>query len=100
MRDQRVEYGPFRADPSDSVVQVNTKIVNPRGGEPITLNYKVEKATGDGWKIVDVNVLGVWLVENYRNTFQQEISKGGVDGLIRTLTEKNRSLSSAAPRKS
>ena len=91
VRDQKVEYRPFRADPADAVVQVDTKIVNPRGGEPVTLNYKVEKGT-DGWKIIDVNVLGVWLVENYRNTFQQEVTKGGIDGLIKTLTEKNRSL--------
>ncbi len=94
VRDQRVEYRPFRADPSDTVVQVDTRIVNPRGGEPITLNYRVEKGA-DGWKIIDVNVLGVWLVENYRNTFQQEITKGGVDGLIKTLTEKNRSLAAS-----
>ncbi len=89
--DQRVEYRPFRADPADTVVQVDTRVVNPRGGEPIQLNYKLEK-TGAEWKIIDVNVLGVWLVENYRNSFQQEVSKGGIDGLLKSLTEKNRSL--------
>lgn len=96
--DQKVEYRPFRADPADTVVQVDTRIVNPRGGEPIQLNYKVEKF-GAEWKISDVNVLGVWLVENYRNTFQQEVSKGGIDGLIKTLTEKNKQLASGAGRK-
>ncbi len=96
--DQKVEYRPFRADPADSVVQVDTRIVNPRGGEPIQLNYKVEK-TGAEWKIIDVNVLGVWLVENYRNTFQQEVSRGGIDGLIKTLTEKNKQLASSSGRK-
>ncbi len=96
--DQKVEYRPFRADPADSVVQVDTRIVNPRGGEPVQLNYKVEKF-GAEWKIVDVNVLGVWLVENYRNTFQQEISRGGVDGLIKTLTNKNKALASGTGRK-
>ena len=89
--DQRVEYRPFRADPADTVVQVDTRVVNPRGGEPIQLNYKLEK-TGPEWKIIDVNVLGVWLVENYRNSFQQEVSRGGIDGLLKSLTEKNRSL--------
>ena len=89
--DQRVEYRPFRADPADSVVQVDTRIVNPRGGEPIQLNYKLEKA-GAEWKIIDVNVLGVWLVENYRNSFQQEVSRGGIDGLLKSLTEKNKAL--------
>lgn len=96
--DQKVEYLPFRADPADPVVQVNTRIINPRGGEPINLNYRVEK-TGAEWKIIDVNVLGVWLVENYRNSFQQEVSRGGVDGLLKSLTEKNKQLASAGPRK-
>ncbi len=96
--DQKVEYRPFRADPADTVVQVDTRIVNPRGGEPIQLNYRVEKFGAD-WKIVDVNVLGVWLVENYRNTFQQEVSKGGIDGLIKTLSEKNKALASGVNRK-
>jgi phospholipid transport system substrate-binding protein len=47
-----------------------------------------------GWKIYDVNVLGVWLVENYRNSFAQEISKGGIDGLIAKLSERNKSAAS------
>ena len=96
--DQKVEYRPFRADPADNVVQVDTRIVNPRGGEPIQLNYRLEKA-GAEWKIVDVNVLGVWLVENYRNSFQQEVSRGGIDGLLKSLTAKNQQLASSAGRK-
>ena len=95
VRDQQIQYKPFRADPADTVVQVNTQVVNTRGGEPIQLNYKLEKS-GDAWKIIDVNVLGVWLVENYRNSFQQEVTKGGIDGLIKTLTEKNKSLANAS----
>jgi len=91
VRDQRVEYRPFRADPSDPQVQVDTRIVNPRGGEPIQLNYKLEK-TGADWKIIDVNVLGVWLVANYRNSFSQEVSRGGIDGLIKALNAKNQQL--------
>ena len=93
--DQRVEYRPFRADPADTTVQVDTRIVNPRGGEPIQLNYKLEKA-GPEWKIIDVNVLGVWLVENYRNSFQQEVSRGGIDGLLKSLTAKNKQLASSS----
>lgn len=96
--DQEVQYKPFRADPGDTVVQVDTQIVNKRGGQPITLNYRLEKG-GDGWKIVDVNILGVWLVENYRNTFQQEISRGGIEGLIKALTDKNRALASSHHRR-
>ncbi len=89
--DQKVYYRPFRGDTNDAVVQVDTRIINPRGGEPIQLNYKLEK-TGAEWKIIDVNVLGVWLVENYRNSFQQEVSRGGIDGLLKSLTAKNKQL--------
>lgn len=95
VRDQTIEYKPFRADPSDTVVQVNTEVLNTRGGEPLQLNYKLQKES-DGWKIIDVNVLGVWLVQNYRNTFAQQVSAGGIDGLIKALTEKNKSLVSGA----
>jgi len=96
--DQKVEFRPFRADPADTVVQVDTRIVNPRGGEPVQLNYKLEKSAAD-WKIIDVNVLGVWLVENYRNSFQQEVSRGGIDGLLKSLTAKNQQLASGVGRR-
>jgi phospholipid transport system substrate-binding protein len=96
--DQKVDFRPFRADPGDSVVQVDTRIINPRGGEPVQLNYKLEKS-GPDWKIIDVNVLGVWLVENYRNSFQQEVSRGGIDGLLKSLTAKNQQLASGAGRR-
>lgn len=99
VRDQRVEYRPFRADPADTLVQVDTRIVNPRGGEPVQLNYRVEKSGGE-WKITDVNVLGVWLVENYRNSFQQEVTRGGIDGLIKALTAKNQQLAGGGARRS
>src|ERR1700754_22890 len=91
VRDQRVEYRPFRSAPADPQVQVDTRVVNPRGGEPVQLNYKLEK-NGAEWKIIDVNVLGVWLVANYRNSFQQEVSRGGIDGLIKALAAKNQQL--------
>jgi phospholipid transport system substrate-binding protein len=58
------------------------------------MDYRLEKA-GDGWKIYDVNVLGIWLVENYRSTFAQEISKGGIDGLINSLAERNKVAAAA-----
>jgi phospholipid transport system substrate-binding protein len=91
--DQRVDYRPFRGDLADPIVQVDTRIVNPRGGEPIQLNYKLDKE-GAEWKIVDVNVAGVWLVQTYQSTFQQEVSRGGIDGLIKSLTAKNQQLAS------
>jgi phospholipid transport system substrate-binding protein len=91
VRDQTIQYKPFRADPADTTVTVQTQVINTRGGDPIQLNYRLTKEA-DGWKIIDVNVLGVWLVENYRNTFAQQVSAGGIDGLIKALTDKNAQL--------
>jgi phospholipid transport system substrate-binding protein len=68
-------------------------MVNQARGEPIPLNYRVAKGP-QGWKIYDINVLGAWLVETYKGTFASEISKGGMDGLIKALTEKNKKLAS------
>lgn len=90
IRDQKVEYRPLRADPSDTEVVVNTQVVQPRG-EPIQLSYRLAKAPS-GWKIYDMNVLGAWLVETYKGSFAAEIGKSGVDGLIKTLSEKNKKL--------
>ncbi|MBX3621856.1 MAG: ABC transporter substrate-binding protein [Rhizobacter sp.] len=88
VKDQTVQLKPLRAAPSDTEVIVRTEI---RGkGDPIQLDYRLEKANSD-WKIYDVNVMGIWLVENYRNTFAQEISAGGIDGLINKLAERNKS---------
>jgi len=63
-------------------------VVAPKG-DPIQLDYRLEK-TAAGWKIYDVNVLGVWLVENYKNSFASEINQNGIDGLIKSLSERNR----------
>ena len=87
VKDQTVSLKPSRqgSDPNDVIVRTEV-----RGkGDPIQLDYRLEK--GDqGWKIYDVNVLGVWLVENYRNSFAQEISANGIDGLIAKLAERNK----------
>ena len=93
-KDYQVRMQPFRADPAEADVTVRTQAV-PARGEPIQLDYRLEK-TGAGWKIYDVNVLGVWLVENYRNTFAGEISRGGIDGLIKSLADRNKALESKA----
>jgi phospholipid transport system substrate-binding protein len=90
VRDQRIQMKPFRGEPGSEDVIVRSEIIQPRG-EPIQLDYRLEKA-GDAWKIYDVNVLGVWLVQTYRNQFAQEISAGGIDGLIKSLAEKNKSF--------
>jgi len=87
VKDQTVQLKPSRSSPQDNEVVVRTEV---RGkGEPIQLDYRLEK-TGAGWKIYDVNVLGVWLVEQYRNSFAQEIGNGGIDGLIAKLAERNK----------
>ena len=86
VQDQTVEIKPIREAPTDKEVVVKTEI---RGrGDPVQLDYRLEQTAG-GWKIYDVNVLGVWLVENYRNTFSQEIGANGIDGLISKLADRN-----------
>lgn len=90
VKDQTVHLKPMRSKPEDDDVVVRTEV---RGsGDPIQLDYRLEKSTGQ-WKIYDVNVMGVWLVENYRNSFSQEINAGGIDGLIARLAEKNKAAS-------
>jgi phospholipid transport system substrate-binding protein len=91
-KDYQVRMQPFRAGPADNDVLVRTQAV-PSRGDPIQLDYRLEK-TAAGWKIYDVNVMGIWLVENYRNTFASEVSRGGIDGLIKTLVDRNKSLES------
>ena len=93
IRDQRVEFKPFRAAADDTEVEVKSLVIQTRG-EPLQLNYRLEKTAG-GWKIFDINVLGAWLVETYKGSFAAEINKSGVDGLIKTLVEKNQKLASA-----
>ena len=92
VRDQTVQLKPTRASADAPEIVVRTEV---RGsGDPIQLDYRLEKSTGS-WKIYDVNVLGVWLVENYRNSFAQEIGARGIDGLIARLAEKNKAAGSS-----
>ncbi len=92
--DQKVRMKPLRATPQDVDVIVRSEVLQPRG-EPVQLDYRMMKAA-EGWKIYDVNVLGVWLVETYRTQFAQEVSAGGIEGLLRSLSEKNRQSPAAA----
>jgi phospholipid transport system substrate-binding protein len=91
IRNQTLEFKPMRATPDDTEVEVRTAVIQSRG-DPIQLNYRLEKGP-NGWKIVDVNILGAWLVQTYRNSFAAEIQKGGIDGLIKALNERNKQLS-------
>ena len=90
IKNETVEFKPMRADPADTDVEVRSQ-VNTARGEPIQLNYRLTK-TAQGWKIFDINVLGAWLVETYKSTFASEIGKGGIDGLIKKLHDRNQQL--------
>ena len=91
VNDVTLSMKPLRASPADKEVVVRTEI---RGrGDPIQLDYRLEKTpgVGAGWKIYNLNVLGVWLVDTYRSQFAQEINAKGIDGLIATLAARNKS---------
>ncbi len=90
-KDRTVKVKPMRSEAADTEVVVNTELVGKRG-EPTAIGYRMEK-TPEGWKAYDVNVVGVWLVDNYRNQFGQEINAKGVDGLIKSLADKNKEFS-------
>lgn len=92
--DHKVRLRPARGQDSGEDVIVRTEVV-PSQGDPISLDYRLEK-TADGWKIYDLNILGVWLVENYKTEFGGTINQSGVDGLIKALTDKNRQLANSA----
>ena len=94
--DQVVVVKPLRAGQDDKNLVVNTEV---RGkGDPIQLDYRLEKTPGQGsgWMIFDLNVLGVWLIENYRNQFTKEINAGGIDALIASLAARNKSNAKAS----
>ena len=98
--DQTVFVKPLRSGQDDNNLVVNTEV---RGkGEPIQLDYRLEKTPGEraGWLIYDLNVLGIWLIENYRTQFTKEVNAGGIDGLINSLAERNKANASASARKS
>jgi phospholipid transport system substrate-binding protein len=92
--DQTIAVKPLRASPEDTEIVVRTEV---RGkGEPIQLEYRVEKTpgVGSGWKIYNLNVMGVWLMETFRSQFSQEINAKGIDGLIATLKSRNQAMAS------
>ena len=89
-RDQTIDYRPLKLTPRDTDVIVKS-VVRQGRGEPISVDYAMEK-TESGWKVYDVKIAGISLVENYRTTFSAEIERSGVDGLIKALAEKNRQL--------
>jgi phospholipid transport system substrate-binding protein len=96
-KDEVIEFKPLRAAAADTDVTVRTQVKQP-GNAPVSIDYSMEK-TPNGWKVYDVVVGGVSLVTNYRDSFNAEIRASGVDGLIKSLASKNRSLESQAASK-
>ena len=97
VREQTLNVKPLRAASADNEVVVRTEVIGR--GDPVQLDYRMEK-TPAGWKIYDLNVLGVWLVETYRTQFAEEISAKGVDGLIASLAQRNKSNANTGGKKS
>lgn len=90
-KDQKIEYRPLKLAADDNDVLVRSLVRQSGGGEPVQVDYGMEK-TDTGWKVYNVKIGGISLVESYRSTFNTEIQKNGMDGLIKTLREKNRTL--------
>jgi phospholipid transport system substrate-binding protein len=90
-KDQAIEYRPLRFQPTDTEVVVKSQIQQP-GGRPITVDYRMHRLDS-GWKVYDVVIGDLGLVQNYRGSFETEVRKGGIDGLIKALADKNRQLS-------
>ncbi len=91
-KNQQIDYKPFKGKPEDTDVVVRTEVRQP-GAKPVQLDYALERQ-GDAWKVYDVMVAGVSLVTNYRETFAQEVRNGGIDGLLKSLRDKNKQLES------
>ena len=90
--DQTVSVRPFRGSPEDNEVLIRTEVRGASGGDPVQLDYRLVKTPGEagGWKIYNLNVLGVWLVDTYRSQFAQQINSKGIDGLIAALAARNK----------
>ncbi len=87
-RDQKIEYRPLRMEPADTDVVVKS-LIHQSGGKPVAVDYKMRKIDA-GWKVYDVVVGDLSLVQSYRGTFSTEVQKGGIEGLVKALADKNR----------
>ena len=94
LRDQTVQFKALRAAPDDKEVVVKTVVLGR--GDPVPLDYRLEK-TANGWKVYDMNIMGVWLVEAYHNQFSNQISQNGIEGLVKFLQDRNKQLATAKP---
>lgn len=95
--DMTVSVKPMRASAEDKDVVVRTEVRGKGNAEPVQLDYRLEKSPGEGrgWKIYDLNVMGVWLVQNYRGQFAAEVNAKGIDGLISSLVDRNKTNAGA-----
>jgi phospholipid transport system substrate-binding protein len=91
--EQRFDFRPLRAKPTDTDVTVNVRVLQS-GAQPVPIDYSMEK-TATGWKVYDVMVGGVSLVANYRTEFNNVVRESGIDGLVKNLSVKNKSLEGA-----
>lgn len=92
IRDQSVQFRPYRGAADDTDATIRTQVINK--GEPIQMDYRLEK-TPQGWKVYDINVLGAWLTEAYKGSFNTIVGQQGVEGVIKTLQDRNRQLANA-----
>ena len=92
LREQTVQFKALRAAPDDKEVVVKTVVVGRV--DPIPLDYRLEKGA-NGWKVYDMNIMGAWLVEAYRNQFANQIGQNGIDGLVKFLQDRNKQLAAA-----
>jgi phospholipid transport system substrate-binding protein len=99
-KNETVEFKPFKMEPDATDVTVKSQINRANGGQPIAVDYSMEKTPG-GWKVYDVTVEAVSLVTTYRGSFADEVQRSGIDGLIASLQQKNRdaTASGSAPGK-
>ena len=88
-KEQKIDYKPLRAKPEDDEVTVKSDVKPSGSAQPVEIDYEMEK-TPNGWKVYDVKVGGVSLVTTYRDTFASEVRERGIDGLIKSLSAKNR----------
>jgi phospholipid transport system substrate-binding protein len=93
--EQRFDFRPLRAKPNDTDVTVNVRVLQS-GAQPVPIDYSMEK-TAAGWKVYDVMVGGVSLVANYRTEFNNTVREAGIEGLIKNLHAKNRSVEAVPP---
>lgn len=89
-RNQTIEVKPVKMAAGDKETTVRTAVIQ-QGGPPIPIDYAMQKADAGGWKVFDVVIDGVSLVTTYRGSFNEQIQKGGIDGLVKTLADRNQS---------